>query len=157
MRLALCVLLAAAAACSSSPGMTECCRTGTGPGLNVTAYTQVVPVPGGAPSLQISAVLTNPSTTHILVGMGPQCPLFVQLLSDPTGQPMGSLDGSMACPSSTVTLDVAPGDSAILTRTLTAAALTQYPSGTYGVDISVTTSTALTGVWAGAVQLPLTN
>ena len=54
-------------------------------------------------------------------------------------------------------LELAPGDTAVLTRVLSADTLGSFAPGTYGVNVAVTTSTGLIGVWAGAVQLPLAS
>jgi len=63
----------------------------------------------------------------------------------------------MACPPDASMLELAPGDTAVLTRVLGADTLASFAPGTYGVNVAVTTSTGLIGVWAGAVQLPLAS
>jgi hypothetical protein len=126
------------------------------PTLSVSATTRVVAsTAGGAPRLEVSAVLRNATGSHIRVAVGARCPLFVRLVPDSTGEPLGSLDAGMACAPGGPTLDVGPGDTAVLTRALGADSLATFAPGTYGVNVAVTTSTALVGVWAGAVQLPL--
>lgn len=125
------------------------------PTLSVSATTRVVSVAGAAPELEVSASLRNATMSHIQVAVGAQCPLFVRLFPDPTGEFRNSTDPSMACPPGGPNLDLAPGDTAVLTRVLPADTLTTLAQGTYGVNVAVTTSTALVGVWAGAVQLPL--
>ncbi len=127
------------------------------PTLSVTATTHVLPVVNSTPELQVSASLRNGTKLRIGVAVGTQCPLLVQLSPDPTGEPAGSLDASMACPPGGSTLELAPGDTAVLTRVLGADTLASYAAGLYGVNVAVTTSTGLLGVWAGAVQLPLTT
>jgi hypothetical protein len=127
------------------------------PTLSVSAATHVLPATSGTPELQVSASLRNGTKIRIGVAVGTECPLFVQLSPDPTGQPAGSLDASMACPPGGSVLELAPGDTAVLTRVLGADTLAAYAAGLYGVNVAVTTSTGLLGVWAGAVQLPLTT
>jgi len=61
----------------------------------------------------------------------------------------------MACPPDASMLELAPGDTTMLTRVLRADTLASFAPGTYGVNVAVTTSTGLIGLWAGAVQLPL--
>jgi hypothetical protein len=92
---------------------------------------------------------------HFQVAVGAQCPLFVQIFPDPTGEPSASASGSMACARGGPTLDLAPGDTAVLTRVLTAETLAAFAPGTYGVSVMVTATTQLIGAWGGAVQLPL--
>jgi hypothetical protein len=125
------------------------------PTLTVTATTRVLPVAGGAPDLEISALLRNSTVSHIQVAVGAQCPLFVRIFPDPTGENSGSLDLSMACAQGGPTLDLAPGDTAVLTRVLRADSLASFAQGTYGINVAITTTTDLMGVWAGAVHLPL--
>jgi len=125
------------------------------PTLSVSATTRVLPVAGGAPDLEISASLRNSTVSHIQVAVGAQCPLFVRIFPDPTGEYSGSLDLSMACAQGGPILDLAPGDTAVLTRVLRADTLASFAPGTYGINVAVTTITDLIGVWAGAVQLPL--
>ena len=124
------------------------------PSLQVTGTSHVVSS-AGVPSLEVLASLRNPTTTRIQVAVGTECPLFVTLFPDPTGQQQGSVDASMACAPGGSTLDLAPGDSAVLTRILPGDSLTGFTPGTYGVNVAVTTSTRVIGTWAGAVQLPL--
>jgi hypothetical protein len=129
-------------------------RTPAPPTLRITGTNRVVSV-AGVPHLEVSASLRNPTTIHIRVSVGEQCPLFVQLYPDTTGEPAGRLNPSMACPPSAPTRDLAPGDTALLIRVLGGDSLASLAPGNYGVNIAVTTSTALIGKWAGFVQLPL--
>jgi len=78
-------------------------------------------------------------------------------LSRSKGGVRGSLDASMACPPGASTLELAPGETTVLTRVLDADTLASFAPGTYGVNVAVTTSTGLIGVWAGPVQLPLAS
>lgn len=125
------------------------------PMLSVSATTRVLPVAGAAPDLEISALLWNSTAVHFKVAVGAQCPLFVRIFPDPTGEPSGSLNASMACAQGGPTLDLAPGATAVLTRVVRADTLATFAPGTYGVNVAVTTTTDLIGVWAGSVQLPL--
>jgi hypothetical protein len=86
-----------------------------------------------------------------------QCPLFVRLFSDPTGEYFVSLDASIACAQNGTTLDLAPGDTAVLTRVIRADSLASFAQGVYGINVAVTTNTTLIGAWAGAVRLPLAS
>jgi len=125
------------------------------PTLSVSAATRVVSVASGAPNLEVSASLRNATLLRIRIALGTQCPLFVRIFPDPTGEYAASVNGSMACPPGASPLELAPGDTAVLTRVLGADTLASFAPGTYGVNVAVTTSTGLLGVWAGAVQLPL--
>lgn len=107
------------------------------------------------PALEVSASLRNATKVRIQVAVGAQCPLFVRLFPDPTGEPAGSLDASMACAPGGSILDLAPGDTTVVSRVLQQDTLSAFAPGTYGVNVAVTTTTGLLGAWAGAVQLPL--
>jgi hypothetical protein len=127
------------------------------PALAMVATSRVVSSAGGAPALEVTATLWNPSTSHILLAVGPECPLVVWVFPDPTGEFMGSVDPSKGCASIGATRDVAPGDTIVLTRTVGADAFASLAAGTYGVNVAVTTNTAIMGGWGGAVHLPLTK
>jgi len=100
-------------------------------------------------------LLRNSTKSHILLVNGAQCPLFVRLFPDPTGEQSGSLDLSMGCKSGGPTLDLAPGDTATLTRVFPADTLASFAPGMYGINVVVTTTTDVSGVWGGTVLLPL--
>lgn len=125
------------------------------PTLSVTATSRLVSNMGGGQDLEVSALLRNSTKSHILLANGAQCPLFVRLFPDPTGEASGSLDPSMGCPSGGPTIDLAPGDTTVLTRTLPAATLASFAQGKYGINVAVTTTTDLIGTWGGTVLLPL--
>jgi hypothetical protein len=125
------------------------------PSLSVTATSRPVTNARGGQDLEVIAALRNPTAAHILLVNGAQCPLFVRLFPDPTGEPSGSLDLSMACPSGAPTVDLAPGDTAVLTRSLSEDTLASFAPGKYGINVVVTTTTGVQGVWGGAVVLPL--
>jgi hypothetical protein len=125
------------------------------PTLSVSATTRVIAETDSSLALEVSATLRNGTGVHIQVSVGPTCPLFVRLLWNPTGEFANYTSSSMACPRGGPTLDLAPGDTTVLTRMLGADTLATFAPGTYGVNVAVTTSTGLLGVWAGAVQLPL--
>src|SRR2546430_14157232 len=126
------------------------------PTLSVTATTHVLPVVNSTPQLQVSASLRNGTKLRIGVAVGTPWPPLVQLSPDPPGEPAGSLDASMACPPGGSTLELAPGDTAVLTRVLGADTLASYAAGLYGVNVAVTTSTGLLGGCAGPGQHSLT-
>jgi len=127
------------------------------PALAMTATSRVVSSAGGSPALEVTATVWNPSASHILLAVAPECPLVVWVFPDPTGAAMGSVDRSKGCASVGATRDLAPGDTVVVTRTVGADELASLPAGTYGVNAALTTTTAITGVWGGVVQLPLTN
>ena len=156
MRNVLLVLVTLAVFACAGPTQTEMNRLPP-PTLSITATTQVLSIAGGAPVLQVSAAIRNATTQRIQVSVGANCPLYVHVFPDPTGQYQLSTDPSMACAAGASTLDLVPGDSTVLTRVLAADELASRAPGTYGVGVAVTTSTALIGVWAGIVQLPLAN
>jgi hypothetical protein len=123
----------------------------------IDASSRVTSDAGGVPVLEVSAILRNPTTTVFKVATGPNCPLFVQLYPAPTGQYVGQLNGSMACSPSSPTFDLAPNDSVILTRTFRSDSLATYAPGNYGINVAVTTTTAVIGKMAGNVILPLSS
>jgi hypothetical protein len=152
------VAVAALTACASKePTRVETSTRLGPPALAIVATSRVVSSAGGAPALEVTAKGWNPTTSHILLAVAPECPLVVWVFPDPTGAAMGSVDPSKGCASVGTTRDVAPGDTVVVTRTVGADAFASLPAGTYGVNVALTTSTAITGVWGGAVQLPLTN
>jgi len=61
----------------------------------------------------------------------------------------------MACPSGSPTLDMAPGDSTMQSRVLSAGTLATYAPGQYSAGIVVTSTTGLSGLPLGEVLLPL--
>lgn len=126
--------------------------------LYLTATTRIVAVVGGAPELEVSTLVRNLGDSTIQIVVGAQCPLFVQLVPDSTGAFEDSVDPSMACPQGGLVFDLAAGDTITLTRTLEADVLASFASGTYGVNVAVTSTSydaGVWGAWAGAVQLPL--
>jgi hypothetical protein len=100
------------------------------PTVSVSASTRVVSVASGAPNLGVSASLRNATKLRIGVAVGSQCPLFVRVFPDPTGEYAGSLNASMACPPDASMLELAPGDTAVLTRVLGADTLASFAPGT---------------------------
>ena len=125
--------------------------------LWITAKSRVLASGAEEPELEVSASLQNFTDTHIRVAVGPQCPMFVRVFPNPTGERIVSTSASMACPAGGPTVDVAPGTTIVLTRTLSADTLASFAPGTYGVNVAVTTSTSLIGTWAGTVELPLSG
>lgn len=127
------------------------------PRLTMTATSRVIAADGGARALEVSAMLKNETDTVLAVVVDPNCPLIVLIESDPTGEPRQSTAASDFCPLSGSRLAIAPGDSTVLTRVIGSDSLAAYGSGTFGLSALASTSTSLTAVWAGAVQLPLSD
>jgi hypothetical protein len=127
------------------------------PSLSITATSRVVMSAAGESELEVSASLQNFTKTHISVAVGPQCPLFVKIFANPSGERMVTTNSSMACPAGGPMVDVAPGTTTVLTRVVPASTLSSFAPGTYGVNVAVTTSTSLVGTWAGAIELPLSS
>jgi hypothetical protein len=125
------------------------------PTLSVTATSHPIPNAGGGQDLEVIALLRNSTKSHILLVNGAQCPLFVRLFLNPTGEPSGAVDPSMGCKSGGQTLDLAPGDTVALTRVLPADTLASFAAGKYGINVVVTTTTVVSAAWGGAVLLPL--
>jgi hypothetical protein len=105
--------------------------------------------------LEVSAVVSNRTSVHLNVAVGVQCPLGVRIFPDPTGAQMSEVSESMACPSGGPTVDLGPSDSLTLTHVVHADSLSLFAPGAYGLSVVLRSSTAIIGVWAGAVQLPL--
>jgi hypothetical protein len=127
------------------------------PMLSVSATSRALSVADSGSELVVSALLRNGTSAQIRVSVGAVCPLFVRIFSDQTGASEGSLDSSMGCSLGGPTLDLAPGDTAVLSRVIGAAELSSYLPGTYGINVVVTTDPGLIGVWAGAIVLPLAS
>jgi hypothetical protein len=125
------------------------------PTLSFSAASRPISNASGGQDLEVSVLLRNSTKTHIGVATGTLCPLFVRIFPDPTGEPSGSLDLSMACPSGSATVDLAPTDTLVLTRVLPADSLASFAPGNYGVNVAITTTTDVMGGWAGAILLPL--
>ncbi|MEP6495989.1 MAG: hypothetical protein ABJF01_25135 [bacterium] len=121
---------------------------------SIIATTRVVSG-NGASSLEVSAVVSNGTGTPLQIASGPQCPLFVRIFPDSTGESASTTTPAMACSAVGALVDLAPGGSLLMTRTISADSLASYSPGTYGVNVAVTMKTSVVGVWAGAVRLPL--
>jgi hypothetical protein len=150
----LALLLIGAWACAND-GLTSTDgehRVGNGPALGANVGVRVITDSSGAQALYAFAAITNETTVHL--GLA-QCPLRVELFPDPTGEHPGRLDGTMACPSGSPVLDMAPGDSTMQSLVLTRDSLAAFASGQYNVEIVLTSSSALWGSPAGDIQLPL--
>jgi hypothetical protein len=121
-----------------------------------SATTRVLPVAGNAPALEVSASLQNATTTHFIVA---QCPLVIGVSPYPPGSYGGASD---ECPPGSPTRELAPGDTATMTRVLGADTLASFAPGQYRVSVNVTfheitqtTGNTIMGGSAGIVQLPL--
>lgn len=141
-------------ACSDR-GLTQIHRRGAPETLSVDGSVRAIGATGAAPELEVAASLRNETHSRIQVAVGERCPLFVRIYPDPTGEAADSLSGSWACAPGGPTLDLAPGDTAVLTRVFSADTLATFAPGRYAVSVAVTTNTYLIGVRAGTVQLPL--
>ena len=121
----------------------------------VSAATRVMNFPGRPPQLEVSAVLRNNTTASFEIIVGGACPLFVRIFPDPTGEPVTSVDNSMACPPTGPSFTLAPGDTSVVTRMISPDTLATFSPGMYGINVAVTTNASVIGGWAGAVRLPL--
>lgn len=129
-----------------------------GPPLpQVTATTRILG--GSDPAVEVEAIVRNPTGKHILMPTSAVCPLYVRIFPDSSGQEQGAVGPSMECSIQRTTplLDLAPGDSTRLSRTIPSDSLASYPRGTYGVNVAITIVSGVIGVWAGAIRLPLTS
>ena len=124
------------------------------PSLYLTGTNRVVIAGDADTSLEVAAHVYNPTSVHLGVHTGADCPLAVSLIPDSTAEYMVNI-GVEDCPSTAQTIDVAPGDSITLVRVLHASALSSYAQGVYGINVGIASSNALIGAWAGAVRLPL--
>jgi hypothetical protein len=154
---ALLVVLCTLSCKSNGPTITDTENRLAPPTLSVSATSRAVAVAGGPSELEVSAFLRNGTSTQIRVEVGAGCPLVVRIFSDPTAEYQGTVDSSMGCALVEPTLDLAPGDTATLTRVVGPAELSAYLPGTYGINVVVTTNTYLLGAWAGAITLPLAS
>src|SRR5437660_979132 len=68
------------------------------PTLTISATSRAISNTNGSQDLEVSALLRNSTKSHIALVNGAQCPLFVRIFPDPTGEFSNSLDPSMACP-----------------------------------------------------------
>ena len=146
------LLTALAIAGCSSKAPTENLRLAP-PTLLVNATTKIVTAASGVPALQIAVSLRNQTSVHLGATINSSCPFAVRFFPDSSGA--YAYIGVVACPAGGSTLDVAPGDSVVLTRLFSADSLATLASGTYGINVLVGTNTGSIGVWGGAIQLPL--
>lgn len=123
------------------------------PSLYPTATSFAVAVPGGASELEVSVTLHNYTATHLQAVVSSSCPFAVRFFPDSSGA--YEYIGVVGCPAGGSKLDVAPGDSAVLTRMFGADTLATFAPGNYGINILVGTVSGWIGAWAGAIQLPL--
>jgi hypothetical protein len=122
------------------------------PTLDVAAWTFAEGVVGDPLDLWVSVALHNHTTTHLQAVVSDACPFAVRIFPDSSGtQPY---IGVVGCPPGGAELDIAPGDSAILTRKFPADTLATFAPGTYSVNVLVGTVHGSIGMWAGTVPLP---
>lgn len=150
--IAVLIVLCSLACKGGSPTQDYGLRTAP-PTLYPTATSIAVAVPGGAVALAVSVTLHNYTTTHLQAVVSSSCPFAVRFFPDSSGA--YEYIGVVGCPSGGSELDIAPGDSAVLTRMFSVDSLATLARGTYGVNILVGTATGSVGAWAGAIQLPL--
>jgi len=144
-----------AGGCSSDAPTGTVRRSLPPPTLTVIATTRSVTNSQGGQDLEVTARLQNSTSVHIQLVSGLQCPLFVRLFLDPSGEFSGLLDGTMGCPTGLPTMDIPPGASLTLSRTIPQDSLVAFAPGKYGVNIAITTNGYVQGAWAGAIDLPL--
>lgn len=77
------------------------------PTLSLSAAIQVVSTVDSTLALEVAATLRNETDVLIKVSDGPECPLYVRLFWNPTGEPAGSLSSAMACPPGSTTVGLA--------------------------------------------------
>ena len=99
-------------------------------------------------------MVKNETDSLMGVAVAPDCPLFVRIAPDPTGEPAGFAAASDFCAVAGAMVSLAPGESTALTGVIDSDSLATFGAGTFGVNVSVSTSNAVIGVWAGAVELP---
>ena len=123
----------------------------------VIATTRIVAA--DKPSLEVSAVVRNPSGRHVLMPTGEVCPLSVKLFPDSTGEQLIAGGPVVVCATSpnAPLLDLAPGDSTQLRRTIPGDSLASSAPGLYGVNVTLVVVNSVVTVWAGAIHLPLLN
>jgi hypothetical protein len=133
------------------------CLTTSPPTPNLSSKIRVLPVAGGAPSLEVSVSLMNGTSTSFVVL---QCPLVIHFSPYPPGS--YSTSGSDQCPSGAPARPLTPGDTSVITRVLSADTLASFAPGQYRVAVSVTfhvvnrtDGNTVAGNSAGIVQLPL--
>jgi hypothetical protein len=131
---------------------------GIGPAMpTVSAATRIVS--GTSLSLEVSAIVRNPTRSHILVVNGPDCPLFVRIFPDSSAEEQVASSPTVSCAISRTPplVDLSPGGSMQIRRVIPGDSLAAFSSGTYGVYVAVEIVNAFVGAWAGAIQLPLAS
>lgn len=146
----LCITLAACFDATSPTSSTDGIEHRTPPTVDLRATS----VDSGG-VLTITAIVANRSGIHLKVVNAPECPFALRIFPDATGEFMVAT--GVMCPSTASTTDLAPNDSLVLSRTLSAFDLMQYQPGTYGINVTVGTTTALVTAWGGAVKFPLSS
>ena len=125
------------------------------PTLWPIATSFAVAVAGGAPELEVSVTLHNYTSKHLQAIVSSSCPFAVRIFPDSSGA--YAVSGVVGCPAGGSQLDVAPGDSAVLTRMFSSDTLATFAPGMYGLNIEVGTVSGTITAWAGAIKLPLAN
>jgi hypothetical protein len=116
---------------------------------------RVVPDGNGQLGVEVAAHVSNSTNVHFHLGTASNCPLYVRIFPDSTGEPIGVGGFPDPCPSSLLTIDLAPGDSIVLTQFTPASVFTSLPPMLYGFNVGVAfDQRSITG-WAGSVRVPL--
>ncbi len=128
--------------------------------------TRVLAGAGGASELELTTWFVNRTTVHIRVGSGAQCP-WVGFYPGEVGALPWEEAWVNCRPAPSI--DLAPGDSTVITRVVPADKLATYTPGPYLVEVFATISTSewcsdvpdgipvtgVQGVWSGWMELPL--
>ena len=104
-------------ACKGESTMHCCGLTTAPPTLYPTATSLAVMDAGGAPALKVSVTLHNYTTTHLEALVSFSCPFAVRIFPDSSGA-YELVSGVVGCPAGGSAIDVAPADSAVLTRSV---------------------------------------
>lgn len=157
----LVLVLIGASACEFAGSPTDATTTGNRtapPAPSVTATTTTLGDSTQAQSLQVSAVVHNPSAVTLYIAGGGQCPIFVTIVPG-TGV---NQSASPTC-SGSGAIQLAAHDSVVFTQVVNATVLAVYQPGAYSVDVTVMsaqstnfgTGSIFTTALAGTIELPL--
>jgi hypothetical protein len=121
----------------------------------IVGTVRTVPDRSGDPAVEVAAHVSNGTTTHLRLGAGASCPLYVKMLPDWSPEATLSLGNPGSCPTSAFTIDLAPGDSVVFTQVIPAAVFAPLPPMLYGFGVGVVFDGGSVTVFAGSVRLPL--
>jgi hypothetical protein len=125
------------------------------PSPSLVGSARIVSDAGGQLAVEIAARLHNGTSVHLHLGTGPSCPLYVRMFPDSTGEATVVGGFPAHCPASAFTLDLAPGDSIVLSQTMAASEFSSLQPMIYGFNVGVVFDYGSVTGWAGAVRLPL--